>query len=49
VEAETHIHNIVENDERRSLGLLLISNANLADGAVPAEQVVQVFASNLVV
>jgi hypothetical protein len=49
VDGDTHVHNVVEDHKRGALCLLLISNANLADSAVPAEQVVQVFASNLVV
>ena len=45
----THIHHVIEHNERGPLCFLLITDPNLANTPVPSEQVVQVFACNLVV
>ena len=45
----TYIHNIVKHHKCGAPRLLLVSNTNLADAAVPAKEVIQVLARNLVV
>ena len=45
----THIHHVIKYNKCSTLGLLLITNTNLAYAPVPSEQVVQVLARDLVV
>jgi hypothetical protein len=45
----THIHDVVEHDERRSLCLWLVADAHLPDAPVATEEVVQILARDLIV
>lgn len=44
-----YIHHVVKNDKRRPTTLLLVADTYLADAAIPSEQIVQVFPSDLVI
>jgi hypothetical protein len=48
-EKHTHVHDVVKHDERRALRLGLVPEPDLADGAVPPKEVVQVLARDRVV